>query len=91
MELRQRILAATDRVMIMALIVLLLGSGLCFGGAVWWFPPALAIVAFLIALVYIWVPGPYPMGAFTFIAQPLFLLALISYTIKVLRELRGEV
>jgi hypothetical protein len=49
-----------------------------------------AIVAFLIALVYIWVPGPYPMGAFTFIAQPLFLLALVSYVAKVLRELRKK-
>jgi len=49
-----------------------------------------AIVAFVISLVYIWVPGPYPMGAFTFIAQPLFLLALVSYTIKVLRDLRKK-
>jgi hypothetical protein len=47
-------------------------------------------VALLIALVYIWVPGPYPMGAFTFIAQPLFLLALVSYVVKVLRELRNK-
>jgi hypothetical protein len=46
--------------------------------------------AFVIALVYIWVPGPYPMGAFTFIAQPLFLLALLSYGIKVLWELRKK-
>jgi hypothetical protein len=49
-----------------------------------------ALVAFVITLVFIWVPGPYPMGAFTFIAQPLFLLALISYAIKVLRELRRK-
>jgi hypothetical protein len=49
-----------------------------------------AIVGFVIALVYIWIPGPYPMGAFTFIAQPLFLLALVSYAIKVLRELRRK-
>ena len=49
-----------------------------------------AIVAFVIALVYIWVPGPYPMGAFTFIAQPLFFLAVLSYVIKVLRELRKK-
>jgi hypothetical protein len=49
-----------------------------------------AVVAFVIALVYIWVPGPYPMGAFTFIAQPLFLLALVSYVIKVVRELRKK-
>ena len=49
-----------------------------------------ALVAFVITLVFIWVPGPYPMGAFTFIAQPLFLLALTSYVIKVLRELRKK-
>ena len=47
-----------------------------------------AILAFAIALVYVWSPGPYPMGAFTFIAQPLFLLALVSYGIKVFRDLR---
>ena len=47
-------------------------------------------VALVIALVYIWVPGPYPMGAFTFIAQPLLILAFLSYIIKVLRELRKK-
>jgi hypothetical protein len=30
------------------------------------------------------------MGAFKFIAQPLFLLPLVSYTIKVVRELRKK-
>jgi hypothetical protein len=49
-----------------------------------------AILAFAIALVYVWSPGPYPMGAFTFIAQPLFLLALVSYGIKVCRDLRSR-
>jgi hypothetical protein len=49
-----------------------------------------AIIGFLISLVYIWVPGPYPMGAFTFIAQPLFLLVLLSYGIKVFRDLRAR-
>src|SRR5262249_25621079 len=49
-----------------------------------------AIIAFVITPVYFWVPGPYPMGDFTFIAQPLFLLALLSYAIKVLRELRKQ-
>ena len=49
-----------------------------------------AILAFAISLIYIWVPGPYPMGAFTFIAQPLFLLALVSYGIKVFRDLRSR-
>ena len=47
-----------------------------------------ALLAFVISLVFIWVPGPYAMGAFTFIAQPLFLLAFLGYAVKVLRELR---
>jgi hypothetical protein len=49
-----------------------------------------ALLAFVISLVYIWVPGPYPMGAFTFIAQPLFLVALVGYVVKVIRELRNR-
>jgi hypothetical protein len=49
-----------------------------------------AILAFAIALVYVCVPGPYPMGAFTFIAQPLFLVALLSSAIKVIRDLRSR-
>ena len=47
-----------------------------------------ALLGFIVTLVFIWVPGPYAMGAFTFIAQPLFLLAFASYGFKVLRELR---
>lgn len=47
-----------------------------------------AMLAFAMSLVYIWVPGPYAMGAFTFIAQPLFLLAFIGYAVEVFRELR---
>ena len=47
-----------------------------------------AMIAFVISLAFIWIPGPYLMGAFSFIAQPLFLLALIGYGVKVFRELR---
>lgn len=47
-----------------------------------------AQLGFVVTLIFIWVPGPYAMGAFTFIAQPLFMLAGASYGIKVLRELR---
>ena len=47
-----------------------------------------AIIAFVITLIYVWSPGPYPMGAFTFIAQPLFVVALVSYLVKVFRDLR---
>ena len=31
-----------------------------------------AIVAFALTLLFILVPGPYPMALFTFIAQPLY-------------------
>jgi hypothetical protein len=47
-----------------------------------------ALLAFAISLVYIWAPVPYAMGAFTFIAQPLFLVAFLGYAVKVFRELR---
>lgn len=46
------------------------------------------IIASLVSLVYVWSPGPYAMGAFTFIAQPLFVLAIAGYAWKVLKELR---
>ena len=35
-----------------------------------------------------WSPGPYWMGAFTFLAQPLFLVAGVGYAVKVVRDLR---
>ena len=45
-------------------------------------------LASLISLVYVWQPGPYAMGAFTFIAQPLFVVAIVSYGWKAVKELR---
>ena len=39
-NLRQRIMMATDRVMAAAVVALVFGSVVCFGGAVWWFRPA---------------------------------------------------
>ncbi len=49
-----------------------------------------AITAFAISLIFIWVPGPYAMGAFTFIAQPLFLVAFLGYAVKVVRDLHRQ-
>jgi hypothetical protein len=43
-------MAATDRMLITALVVLVVGTGLCFGGAVWWYPTALSIVVFLMVI-----------------------------------------
>ena len=51
---------------------------------------ALAVsLASLLSLLYVWRPGPYEMGAFTFIAQPLFVIAIASYLWKVVKELRA--
>ena len=48
MNLRQRILRAGDRRDLHLIVVLVLGSTLGFGGAVWWFRPVLAVAAFLL-------------------------------------------
>ncbi len=47
-----------------------------------------AIVAFALTLIFILVPGPYPMAIFTFIAQPLFGIVAIGYLLKVSADLR---
>ena len=49
-----------------------------------------AILAFIITLGYTLYPGPYLTGAFTFIAQPLFALAILGYAQKVLRDLKSR-
>lgn len=49
-----------------------------------------AILAFLITLGYVMWPGPYLMGAFVFVAQPLFLVAFIGYARRVIQELRSK-
>ena len=46
------------------------------------------LLAFIITLGYTIYPGPYFMGAFTFIAQPLFFLAILGYAQKVFRDLK---
>ena len=49
-----------------------------------------AILGFLLTLVFVLVPGPYPMAIFTFIAQPLFAIVAIGYLRKVIVDLRGR-
>lgn len=46
-----------------------------------------AIVAFLITLAFTLYPVPYLMGAFTFVAQPLFGIVGLLYVCRVVREL----
>ena len=47
-----------------------------------------AIIAFPMTLALVLLPGSYEMAVFTFLAQPLFAIAAISYLLKVLAELR---
>jgi len=47
-----------------------------------------ASVAFVLTLIFILVPGPYPMAIFTFIAQPLFAIVAVGYLLKVRADLR---
>jgi hypothetical protein len=47
-----------------------------------------AILAFVITIVFNLRPGPYPMAAFTFVAQPLFVYAMGRYLWRVLGDLR---
>ena len=49
MNLRPKILLAIDLVLGATLVLLELGSAVCFGGAVWWFRPAAAFTAFVLA------------------------------------------
>ncbi|HEX8893544.1 MAG TPA: hypothetical protein VF783_09475 [Terriglobales bacterium] len=49
-----------------------------------------AIIAFLMTLAFVLFPGPYEMAVFTFLAQPLFALAAVSYLFEVLADLRGR-
>src|SRR5262249_34689900 len=48
------------------------------------------MLGLLIGLLFILVPGPYEMGAFTFIAQPLLALASLSWAVKVVGDVRSR-
>jgi hypothetical protein len=51
MDLRQKIMIATDRLLAATLVVLVLGSVMAFGGAVWWYLPAVVALTFLMVAV----------------------------------------
>ena len=85
MDLRQKIMAATDRVLAAALVVLVLGSVLAFGGAVWWFPPAVVGLTFLMVAVgscSVLVQGRMPL-----LKSPLTLLGLLALALGMVQLL----
>ena len=48
------------------------------------------IIALAITLGYTVSPGPYWMGAFTFVAQPMFGLIALGYLWRVFRDLKSK-
>lgn len=53
-------------------------------------PALAAMIAFLLTGLYAIHPGPYQMALFVFVAQPLFVIALLGYLWRVIRDLRGK-
>jgi len=49
-----------------------------------------AFIAFVMTLAFVLFPGPYEMAVFTFLAQPLFAIAAVSYLWKVFVDLRSH-
>jgi hypothetical protein len=75
-NLRQKILVAGDRVLCTLMIVLVLGSALSFGGAVWWFRPGLVVAAFL--LVCTKLAQHLAAGRMPLLKSPLTFLGLLA-------------
>ncbi|MCH2110949.1 MAG: hypothetical protein MK135_16650 [Polyangiaceae bacterium] len=50
----------------------------------------LTFVASVITVVYLWSNNPWVMGAFTFVAQPLFACSILFYAIAVLKDMKAE-
>jgi hypothetical protein len=85
MDVRQRIMMLTDGVLAVALTALVLGSVVCFGGVVWWFPVAVSALTFLMVvarLVQLLVQGRMPM-----LKSPLTFLGLLVLALGVVQLL----
>ncbi len=85
MERHQKIMAATDRVLLTCMVLLVLGSGLCFGGAVWWFPPALAGLAFLMVMSRLLQCAAS--GRMAVLKSPMTLLGMLALGLGVVQSL----
>ena len=53
-------------------------------------PAIAAIVAFILTALFAIHPGPYQMALFVFVAQPLFVIAMLGYAWRVLKDLRRK-
>ena len=83
MNLRPRVLLAADRVQSIAVVALVFGSAVCFGGAIWWFRPAAAVLVSILVgakLTQLLLIGRVPV-----FHSPLFLLWLMLLLVAVLQ------
>jgi hypothetical protein len=82
---RVKILLLLDRVLAAAVVALVFGSVVCFGGAVWWFRPAFAALAVVVVgtkLSQLFLTGRVPL-----LKSPLTLLGLLALTLGLLQLL----
>jgi hypothetical protein len=82
-NLLPRIMMATDRVMATAVVALVFGSAVCFGGAVWWFRPAISAVTFV--LVGSQLTQHLLKGRLPLLKSPLTLLGLLALALGLLQ------
>ncbi len=83
MNMHPRFLLTADRLLAFTVVALVCGSVLAFGGAVWWFRPAAALLAFLLAatvLLELLVQGRMPV-----LKSPLTLLGLLAIGLGLLQ------
>ncbi len=81
MERRRKILAATDRALIATLVAVVAGSGVCFGGAVWWFPMALSVLATFMVVARLLQCAL--LGRMAVLKSPMTLLGLLALALGV--------
>src|SRR5271157_3728707 len=82
-NLREKTVLASDRVICALIVVLVPGSVLGFGGAVWWFRPVMAGAAFL--LVAIKLVQSLATGRMPILKSPLGLLGLLALGLGVVQ------
>ncbi len=81
---RFRILNAIDRVLAAAIVSLLVGTGLGFGGAVWWAP--VLIGGLTAVLVIAWLSRVAVTGRWTFLRSPLAAIGALGLALAALQS-----
>lgn len=81
---RVRILTAVDRVLATAIVALLVGTALGFGGAVWWAPILIGTLSAI--LVIAWLARVAVTGRWTFLRSPLAVFGGLALVLAVVQS-----